>query len=99
MQGIARNFFTLAILYALAGMALGIYMGLSQDQYGKDELFWGVRVTLEELARRTPLVVVFDDIHWAEASFLNLIEDVRRVWQFYRDRRPETYRPMAELQP
>src|SRR4029079_18893925 len=31
MQGIARNFFTLAILYALAGMALGIYMGLSQD--------------------------------------------------------------------
>lgn len=31
MQGIARNFFTLAVLYALAGMALGIYMGLSQD--------------------------------------------------------------------
>src|SRR6516165_2143861 len=51
-------------------------MGLSQDQYGKDELFWGVRVTLEELARRTPLVVVFDDIHWAEATFLDLIEDV-----------------------
>jgi predicted ATPase/class 3 adenylate cyclase len=51
-------------------------MGLSEDQYGKDELFWGVRVTLEELARRTPLVVVFDDIHWAEATFLNLIEDV-----------------------
>jgi class 3 adenylate cyclase/tetratricopeptide (TPR) repeat protein len=51
-------------------------MGLSQDQYGKDELFWGVRVTLEELARRTPLVVVFDDIHWAEATFLSLIEDV-----------------------
>lgn len=51
-------------------------MGLSQDQYGKDELFWGVRVTLEELARRAPLVVIFDDIHWAEATFLNLIEDV-----------------------
>jgi hypothetical protein len=31
MQGIARNFFTLAILYALAGMAIGIYMGMSQD--------------------------------------------------------------------
>jgi predicted ATPase/class 3 adenylate cyclase len=51
-------------------------MGLSQDQYGKDELFWGVRVALEELARRRPLVVVFDDIHWAEATFLDLIEDV-----------------------
>jgi len=31
MQGVARNFFTLAVIYALAGMALGIYMGLSQD--------------------------------------------------------------------
>ena len=51
-------------------------MGLSQDLYGKDELFWGVRVALEELARRTPLVVVFDDIHWAEATFLDLIEDI-----------------------
>ena len=51
-------------------------MGLSPDSYGQDELFWGVRVTLEELASRTPLVVIFDDIHWAEATFLNLIEDV-----------------------
>ena len=28
---------------------------------------------------------------------LEMIEEVRRVWQFYRDRRPETYGPMAEL--
>jgi predicted ATPase/class 3 adenylate cyclase len=59
---------------ATARIASG--MGLSQDPYGKDELFWGVRVALDELARRTPLVVVFDDIHWAEATFLDLIEDV-----------------------
>ncbi len=51
-------------------------MGLSQHSYGKDELFWGVRVTLEEMARRSPLVVIFDDIHWAEATFLELIEDI-----------------------
>jgi predicted ATPase/class 3 adenylate cyclase len=51
-------------------------MGLSQDPYGKDELFWGVRAVLEELARRRPLVVVFDDIHWAEPTFLDLIDDV-----------------------
>jgi hypothetical protein len=31
MQGVARNFFTLAVIYALVGMALGIYMGISQD--------------------------------------------------------------------
>ncbi|MFT7670209.1 MAG: beta-ureidopropionase, partial [Planctomycetota bacterium] len=30
---------------------------------------------------------------------LELIEEVRRVWQFYRDRRPETYGDMSELLP
>ena len=30
---------------------------------------------------------------------LDMIEEVRRVWQFYRDRRPETYSPMVELLP
>jgi predicted ATPase/class 3 adenylate cyclase len=51
-------------------------IGLSQDLYGKDELFWGVRAVLQELARRRPLVIVFDDIHWAEPTFLDLIEDI-----------------------
>ena len=31
MQGVARNFFTLAIIYALCGMALGLHMSISQD--------------------------------------------------------------------
>ncbi|QKD01348.1 hypothetical protein [Mesorhizobium loti] len=31
MQGVARNFFTLAIIYALCGMALGIHMAISED--------------------------------------------------------------------
>jgi N-carbamoylputrescine amidase len=30
---------------------------------------------------------------------LDLIEEVRRIWQFYRDRRPETYEDMTELLP
>ena len=30
---------------------------------------------------------------------LDMIEEVRRVWQFYRDRRPETYGDMAEMLP
>ena len=30
---------------------------------------------------------------------LAVIEEVRRVWQFYRDRRPETYEKMVELLP
>lgn len=31
MTGAARNFFTLALIYAICGMTLGLYMGLSQD--------------------------------------------------------------------
>ncbi len=31
MQGVARNFFTLAIVYAICGMILGLSMAISQD--------------------------------------------------------------------
>jgi len=31
MNGVARNFFVLAIIYALCGMALGLHMSISQD--------------------------------------------------------------------
>src|SRR5690349_9646193 len=31
MTGAARNFFTLAIIYAIFGMLLGLVMGISQD--------------------------------------------------------------------
>jgi hypothetical protein len=31
MQGTARNFFTLAIVYGVCGMALGIHMSITQD--------------------------------------------------------------------
>jgi len=31
MTGAARNFFVLALAYAIAGMLLGLYMGISQD--------------------------------------------------------------------
>jgi len=31
MQGVARNFFTLAIVYAICGLVLGLSMAISQD--------------------------------------------------------------------
>ncbi|WP_394887721.1 hypothetical protein ACG873_22405 [Mesorhizobium sp. AaZ16] len=31
MQGVARNFFGLAIIYALCGMALGLHMSITHD--------------------------------------------------------------------
>jgi hypothetical protein len=31
MQGVARNFFTMAVIYSLLGMTLGLSMAMSQD--------------------------------------------------------------------
>jgi class 3 adenylate cyclase/tetratricopeptide (TPR) repeat protein len=39
-----------------------------------EDAFWAVRKILEHLARERPVVVVFDDIHWAEPTMLDLIE-------------------------
>ena len=39
-----------------------------------EDAFWAVRKMLEHLARDRPVVVVFDDIHWAEPTFLDLID-------------------------
>ena len=40
----------------------------------REETFHGVRRLFETIARARPLVVVFDDIHWAEPTFLDLID-------------------------
>ncbi len=39
-----------------------------------EETFWAVRRLFEVLARERPLVIVVDDLHWAESTFLDLIE-------------------------
>lgn len=39
-----------------------------------EETFWAIRRFLEELARERPLVVCFDDVHWASPTLLDLIE-------------------------
>ena len=41
-----------------------------------DETAWAVRKVLEALARRSPLVVVLDDLHWAEPALLDLVDHV-----------------------
>jgi class 3 adenylate cyclase/tetratricopeptide (TPR) repeat protein len=51
-------------------------VGLGTGTAETDELFWAVRRLFEAMARRRPLMVVFDDIHWAEPTLLDLIEHV-----------------------
>ncbi|MEK6275621.1 MAG: adenylate/guanylate cyclase domain-containing protein [Actinomycetota bacterium] len=51
-------------------------VGLPAAPASPDETFWGIRKLFEALAQPRPLVVVFDDVHWAESTFLDLIEHV-----------------------
>jgi class 3 adenylate cyclase/tetratricopeptide (TPR) repeat protein len=41
-----------------------------------EETFWAVRSFLEAVAQTAPLAVVFDDVHWGEPTFLDLIEHI-----------------------
>jgi DNA-binding SARP family transcriptional activator/class 3 adenylate cyclase/tetratricopeptide (TPR) repeat protein len=45
-----------------------------QGVFSAAEIFWATRRLLETLARREPLFVIFDDLHWAEPTLLDLIE-------------------------
>jgi class 3 adenylate cyclase/tetratricopeptide (TPR) repeat protein len=51
-------------------------IGLTQAEYPGEELFWGARKLFETLARPGPLLVLFEDVHWAETTFLELINHV-----------------------
>jgi class 3 adenylate cyclase/tetratricopeptide (TPR) repeat protein len=60
----------------LAAERVAGLLGITKAAASSEEGFWGVRKLLEALASSTPLVVVFDDLHWAELTFLDLIEHV-----------------------
>jgi class 3 adenylate cyclase/tetratricopeptide (TPR) repeat protein len=44
-----------------------------------EDLYWALRRLLELLARRRPLIMIIDDMNWAESPLLDLIEHVA-VW-------------------
>jgi class 3 adenylate cyclase/tetratricopeptide (TPR) repeat protein len=48
-------------------------IGLEETPHGRDETFWAIGRMFEVLAADRPLVVVIDDIHWAEATLLELL--------------------------
>jgi class 3 adenylate cyclase/tetratricopeptide (TPR) repeat protein len=51
-------------------------VGLSSSSHPVAELFWGARKLLEAQAAERPLVIVIDDIHSAEATFLEFLDHV-----------------------
>ncbi|HEX6509870.1 MAG TPA: adenylate/guanylate cyclase domain-containing protein [Chloroflexota bacterium] len=58
---------------ASAASALESLLGGSEVA-SAEEIAWAFRKLLEEQAQEQPLVVIFDDIHWGEATFLDLVE-------------------------
>ena len=49
-------------------------IGRAEPRSRSDELYWAIRRLLETLARERPVVLVLDDIQWAEPAFLDLVE-------------------------
>ncbi len=56
-----------------AAAAIGSLLGEAGSGTSAEEIAWAFRKLLEEQA---PLVCVFEDIHWGEETFLDLVEHV-----------------------
>lgn len=55
---------------------LAILIGLAPETSVADRetLFFSIRVFIEAVARDRPTLLVFEDLHWADASLLDLVE-------------------------
>ena len=49
-------------------------LGIASEPAPVEELLWAIRRFLERLATNGPLVVVLDDLQWAESVLLDLVE-------------------------
>ena len=49
-------------------------IGQTHDPFPIEELFWAVRRFLEHLAAERPVVLLIEDVHWAEATLLELVD-------------------------
>ena len=57
----------------LLGLASGVLEAVESER-SQQEIAWAVREWSERLAGVQPLILVFEDIHWAEEPLLELIE-------------------------
>jgi class 3 adenylate cyclase len=60
----------------LVAERLAQLLGVAGAAAAPDETHWAVRKMLEALASPGPLVAVFEDLHWAEPTLLDLVEHV-----------------------
>jgi DNA-binding SARP family transcriptional activator len=55
-------------------IAEGLQQAIGGGSVEREEIFWETRRLFATLARERPLVVFFEDVHWAEPTFLDLVE-------------------------
>ena len=51
-------------------------IGLGGSPASPEQTQWAIRRAFESLARERPLVLLFDDLQWAEPTFLDLVESM-----------------------
>jgi DNA-binding SARP family transcriptional activator len=51
-------------------------IGADETARPSEETFWAARKLFEALARDRPLVLVFEDLHWAEPTLLELVDHI-----------------------
>ena len=61
----------------LLAVALGV-LGAAEGERTPQELTWAALQWAEQLADVQPLILVFEDVHWAEEPLLDLIEHLAR---------------------
>jgi class 3 adenylate cyclase/tetratricopeptide (TPR) repeat protein len=59
-----------AVIAKRVAQAIGLLGGAAPAE----EIAWAAGRLVEAVARRRPLVVLLDDLHWAEAAFLDLVD-------------------------
>jgi class 3 adenylate cyclase/tetratricopeptide (TPR) repeat protein len=63
----------------VAAEHLAAAVGISGAASTPEEIAWAARRLAAELARERPLVLVLDDLHWAEPVLLDLVEGLASV--------------------
>ena len=59
-----------------AAVPIRSLLGETEVATSAEEIAWGFRKLIEQEARERPIVCVFDDLHWAEETLLDLVEHV-----------------------
>ncbi|MBV9002332.1 MAG: AAA family ATPase, partial [Solirubrobacterales bacterium] len=55
-------------------LRLGVLLGVADPGPGREELFAGWRLFFERMAEHDPVVMAFEDVHWADDGLLDFIE-------------------------